>query len=57
MSSAANPRRARALIVNAKSDGVVPFYSRFGFTPFPDGSERILYLKIADAVKTIAGLS
>ena len=47
----------RALIVNAKSDGVVPFYSRFGFTPFPDGSERILYLKIADAVKTIAGLS
>ncbi|WP_426625489.1 GNAT family N-acetyltransferase [Leifsonia sp. McL0607] len=47
----------RALIVNAKDDDVVPFYERFGFRRFPGGSERILYLKIADALKTAATLT
>ena len=47
----------RALIVNAKDDDVVPFYERFGFRRFPDGSERILFLKIADALKTAAALT
>ena len=47
----------RALVVNAIDESVVPFYERFGFRRFPDGSERILYLKIADALKTAAGLS
>ena len=47
----------RALIVNAKDDDVVPFYERFGFRRFPDGSERVLYLTIADALKTAASLT
>lgn len=47
----------RALIVNAKDDDVVPFYERFGFRRFPDGSERILYLTIADALRTAADLT
>ncbi|WP_434318772.1 GNAT family N-acetyltransferase [Leifsonia sp. P73] len=46
----------RALVVDAIDEGVVPFYERFGFRRFP-GSRRILYLRIADALKTAASLS
>ncbi|MDN4612947.1 GNAT family N-acetyltransferase [Leifsonia sp. F6_8S_P_1B] len=43
----------RAIIVHAKDDRAVGFYERFGFTPFPDGSTRVLYLRASDAVRTV----
>lgn len=46
----------RALVVDAIDDTVVPFSERFGFRRFP-GLRRILYLRIADALKTAADLN
>lgn len=42
-----------AVLVHAINDDVVPFYERFGFTPFPD-SRRTLYLLTKDARATLA---
>lgn len=47
----------RAIIVHAKDDRAAAFYERFGFSPFPDGSTRALYLRAADAVATVADLT
>lgn len=41
-----------ALLVHAISDEVVPFYERFGFTPFPD-ARRTLFLLTKDARATL----
>lgn len=41
-----------AVLVHAISDHVVPFYRRFGFTPFPD-AQRTLYLLTKDARATL----
>lgn len=46
----------RAVIVHAKDDRAVAFYRRFGFTPFPDGGTRVLYLGMPEARATIGGL-
>ena len=43
-----------ALLVHAISDEVVPFYERFGFTPFPD-ARRTLFLLTKDARATLTG--
>lgn len=43
-----------ALLVHAISDEVVPFYGRFGFTPFPD-ARRTLFLLTKDARATLTG--
>lgn len=42
-----------AVLVHAINDEVVPFYTRFGFTPFP-GEQRTLYLLTKDARLTLA---
>ncbi|MFS0910800.1 GNAT family N-acetyltransferase [Microbacterium sp. 179-I 3D2 NHS] len=42
----------RAILVHAKTDAVVPFYERFGFTRFP-GEDRTLYLLLGDVRATI----
>lgn len=41
-----------AVLVHSISDDVVPFYRRFGFTPFPD-AQRTLYLLTKDARATL----
>jgi len=41
-----------AILVHAINDAIVPFYERFGFTPFP-GERRTLYLLTKDAVATL----
>lgn len=45
----------RAILVHALTDEVVPFYEKFGFTPFP-GQRQTLYLLTADARETIRSL-
>jgi GNAT superfamily N-acetyltransferase len=46
----------RAVIVHAKDERAVSFYERFGFSRFPDGSTRVLYLGMPDARTTIGRL-
>lgn len=41
-----------AMLVHAINDDVVPFYERFGFTPFPD-AQRTLFLLTKDARATL----
>lgn len=43
----------RAIVVHASTESVVPFYERFGFTPFP-GEDRTLFLLLDDVRATIA---
>lgn len=45
----------RAMMVNALSDDVVPFYERYGFTRFP-GQSHALYLLASDARATLDSL-
>ncbi len=40
---------ARAILVHAISDTVVPFYTQFGFEPFPSGT-RTLFLPIETVI-------
>lgn len=47
----------RALIVHAVDERAVSFYERYGFTRFPDGSTRVLYLRVVDALQTAAAIS
>ncbi|WP_407359675.1 GNAT family N-acetyltransferase [Microbacterium sp. LBN7] len=42
----------RAILVHAMTEGVVPFYERYGFTRFP-GEERTLYMLLADVRETL----
>lgn len=46
---------ARALIVHAISESAEKFYLKFGFTLVP-GSARVMYITMADAEATIAGM-
>jgi GNAT superfamily N-acetyltransferase len=41
-----------AMLVHAINDTVVPFYEKFGFTPFP-GAQKTLYLLAKDARATL----
>lgn len=45
----------RAMLVDALSEDVVPFYERFGFTRFP-GQSHTLYVLTKDARETLSGL-
>ena len=48
---------ARAFVVDALNDDAERFYRRFGFELMPPAAKRAMFLLVADAEATIAGLA
>lgn len=48
---------ARAFVVDALNDDAERFYRRFGFELMPPAARRAMFLLVADAEATIAGLA